>query len=82
MENVSYEFGHRDDYKNPRNILNQLDALKRKPRVWILLSHVYEKGGFNEKDFILNDLAQIGKKKREIRMPGTSVFLYLYDLKN
>jgi uncharacterized membrane protein len=82
LENISYEFGHRDDYKNPRNILDQLDALKGKPRVWILLSHVYEKGDFNEKEFILNDLAQIGKKKREIRMPGTSVFLYLYDLKN
>jgi hypothetical protein len=81
LENVSYEFGKRDDYKNPQNILSQLDSLKGNPRVWILLSHVYEKGDFNEKDFILNYLNQIGEKKREFRVPGTSVFLYLYDFK-
>ena len=81
LENVSYEFGKRDDYKNPQNILSQLDALKGQPRVWILFSHVYEKGDFNEKDFILNHLNQIGQKKREFRVPGTSVFLCLYDLK-
>jgi hypothetical protein len=48
--------------------------------VWILLSHVYEKEGFNERDFILTTLNEIGEKKREFRVPGTSVFLYLYDL--
>jgi len=45
-----------------------------------MMSHVYEKGDFNEKDFILNYLDQIGTKKREFREPGTSVYLYLYDL--
>jgi hypothetical protein len=82
LENISYEFGKRDDYKNPQNILRQLDSFKGQRRVWILLSHVYEKGNFNEKEFILNYLNQIGEKKREFRVPGTSVFLYLYDLKN
>jgi hypothetical protein len=81
LENVSYEFGKREDYKNPQSILNGLDSLKGTPRVWVLFSHVYEKGDFNEKDFILNYLNQIGEKKREFRLPGTSVFLYLYDLK-
>jgi hypothetical protein len=80
MENISYEFGKRADYQNPQNILRQLDSLKGKPRVWILLTHVYEKGDFNEKDFILNYLNQMGEKKREFRLPGTSVYLYLYDL--
>jgi uncharacterized membrane protein len=80
LENIPYEFGERQDYKNPQNILSQFNLLKGKPRAWILLSHVYEKGEFNEKDFILNTLDQIGEKKREFRMPGTSVFLYLYDL--
>jgi len=82
LEDISYEFGKREDYKDPQNILSQLDSFKGQPRVWILLSHVYEKGDFNEKDFILNYLNQIGEKKREFRVPGTSVFLYLYDLKN
>ena len=80
LENIPYEFGRREDYQNPQNILNQLDLFKGQPRVWILLSHVYEKGDFNEKDFILNSLNQMGEKKREFRVPGTSVFLYLYDL--
>jgi len=82
LEDISYEIGKREDYKDPQNILSQLDSFKGQPRVWILLSHVYEKGDFNEKDFILNYLNQIGEKKREFRVPGTSVFLYLYDLKN
>src|SRR6266498_3292085 len=82
LENIPYQFGRREDYKNPQNILSQLESFKGQPRVWILLSHVYEKGNFNEKDFILNYLDQIGEKKREFRVPGTSVFLYLYDLEN
>jgi hypothetical protein len=82
LENVSYEFGRREDYKNPQNILSQLDLFQGQPRVWILFSHVYERGDFNERDFILNHLNQVGEKKREFRVPGTSVFLYLYDLKD
>ncbi|HKG54050.1 MAG TPA: hypothetical protein VKB04_07290, partial [Anaerolineales bacterium] len=81
LENIPYEFGKREDYKNTQNFLGQLDSFKGQPRVWILLSHVYEKADFNEKDSILNYLDRIGKKKREFRVPGTSVFLYLYDLK-
>ena len=80
LENISYEFGQREDYQNPENILNELASFEDQPRAWILLSHVYEKGDFNEKDFILKTLNQIGEKKREFRVPGTSVFLYLYDL--
>jgi hypothetical protein len=30
----------------------------------------------------LRYLDEVGEKKRELRVPGTSVFLYLYDLKN
>jgi hypothetical protein len=81
LESVPYELGRREDYQNPQDILSQLDSYKGQPRMWILLSHVYEKGDFNEKDFILNYLDQIGEKRREFRMPGTSVYLYLYDLK-
>jgi hypothetical protein len=81
LTEVPYISNTWDDYKNPENLLRQLEQLKGKPRVWILMSHVYEQGDFNEKDFILKYLNQIGEKKREFRVPGTSVYLYLYDLK-
>lgn len=82
LEGIPYEYGQRQDYRDPANLLRRLDPLRGQPRVWILLTHVYEKGDFNERDFILNDLDQAGKKRREFRMPGTSVFLYLYNLDN
>lgn len=82
LENILYESGRREDYRNPQNILRQLDSLDGQPRAWILFSHVYEKDGFNERDFVLNYLDQTGEKKREFRVPGTSVFLYLYDFRN
>lgn len=82
LEHLPYEAGERADYQEPQNISSQLEAFKGQPRVWILLSHVYEKSDFNEKDFILNYLNQSGEEKREFRVPGTSVFLYLYDLRN
>jgi hypothetical protein len=81
LEDISYEFGQREDYEDPQAILEELESLHGQPRVWILLSHVYQDGDFNEKDFLLNYLEQTGDKKREFRMPGTSVFLYLYNLK-
>ena len=82
LETIPYEFGEREDYKNPQNILSRLDTLKGQPRVWILLSHVYERDSLNEREFILKYLNDIGVKKREFRLPGTSVFLYLYELRN
>lgn len=82
LKDISYQFGEREDYKNPQTILIRLDSLKEQPRVWILLSHVHEEENFNERDFILNYLNTNGEKKREFRVPGTSVFLYLYDLRN
>jgi len=54
LENIQYEYGEREDYKNAQNILSQIDSFKGQPHVWILFSHVYEKGDFNEKDFILD----------------------------
>lgn len=82
LESTPYELGRREDYQNPQAILSQLAPYQGQPRMWILFSHVYEKGGFNERQFILNYLDQVGKKKREFRVPGTSVFLYLYALGN
>jgi hypothetical protein len=80
LENVPYVPGKQEDYANPESILERIVPLRSQHRVWILLSHVYEKGNFNEKDFLTSYLDQIGLKKREFREPGTSVYLYLYDL--
>jgi hypothetical protein len=80
LSGTEYLSNARDDYKNPGNIARQLDSLKGRSRVWVLLSHVYEKGNFNEKDFILDDLQRKGRIKREFRVPATSVYLYLFDL--
>jgi hypothetical protein len=82
LADISYEFGQRQDYQKPESILSQLDSFKRQPRVWILLSHVYEEGDINERDYLLAYLDQIGKQRREFRTPGTSVYLYLYDLRD
>jgi hypothetical protein len=60
---------------------DDLNALRGNERVWFLFSHVYESGDFNERNFILGILDSIGEKLREFREPGTSVYLYLYDLR-
>lgn len=80
LSNAAYVSNGREDYNDPAKILQQLEILKGHPRVWVLISHVYEKDGFNEKDFILDYLKKNGEKKREFRTPGSSVYLYLFDL--
>ena len=82
LQSTPYALGRREDYQNPQAILTQLVPYQGQPRMWVLFSHVYERGDFNEREFILNYLDQVGEKKREFRVPGTSVFLYLYDLEN
>jgi len=80
LENLQYLSSQQDDYETPNIILQQIGKLKGKPRVWILMSHVFENRDFNEKDFLLDYLNKNGTKVREFRQPGTSVYLYLYDL--
>jgi len=70
-----------DHHTNPELYRAELDALRGHGRVWFLFSHVYEDGDFNERDYILNYLDSIGELSREYRVPGTSVYLYLYDLR-
>jgi uncharacterized membrane protein len=65
----------------PQALLSELEQFKGQPRVWILFSHVYESGEYNEKDWMLDYLNQIGERKRQFIEPGTSVYLYLYDLR-
>lgn len=66
---------------NPQQTLSDLDTLQGRDRVWVLFSHVYARNDFNERDYILAYLDQIGAKKRQFIEPGSSVYLYLYDLK-
>lgn len=80
LEEIAYRSSQREDYTNPQKITDQLAALIGHKRVWVLMSHVYEKNSFNERDFILEYLKQNGSRKREFRVPGTSVYLYLFDL--
>jgi uncharacterized membrane protein len=70
-----------DHHEHPEDYRVELDALRGHDRVWFLFSHVYENGNFNERDFILEYLDSIGELSREYRVPGTSVYLYLYNLR-
>jgi hypothetical protein len=80
LGDVTYQTSDASDYLEPTKILSHFEPLDGESRVWVLITHVYERGDFNEKDFLLNYLDTIGKKKREFRHPGTSVNLFLYDL--
>ena len=66
---------------NPESYLREIDKLDGNKRVWIIFSHVYERGDFSERDYMLDYLNSIGNKTKEYRVPRTSVYLYLYDLK-
>jgi len=70
-----------DHHDDPAKYQKDLKALRGNERVWFLFSHVYENGDFNERDYILGILDSFGEKLREFREPGTSVYLYLYDLR-
>jgi hypothetical protein len=80
LGSIPFQSSAASDYFEPTDILSHIKALDGKSRVWILITHVYEKNDFNEQDFILSYLDTIGNKKREFRSPGTSVYLFLYDL--
>ncbi len=77
-----------DDYlastrhsEDPQGNIAEIAPLLDHKRVWFIFSHVYEVGDFNERDYILEYLDSVGKLTREFRVPGTSVYLYLYDLR-
>ncbi len=66
---------------DPQALLAELDPLKGRGRVWVLFAHVYETAEYNEKDLMLAYLKQLGEKKRQFIEPGSSVYLYLFDMK-
>jgi len=78
LDGANYSIG--DDHSaNPEEYQGELERLVGKKRVWLIFSHIYEKDGFNERDYILTHADQIGREIREYRVPSTSVYLYLYD---
>jgi hypothetical protein len=80
LEHVRYRSSAYEDYQNPQALQSRFNPLIGKKRVWVLFSHVYEQGNFNERDFIVAYLDEIGSKTREFRFPNASVYLFLYDL--
>lgn len=77
IEIVSTEI---EDYPDGEKLKSRIDPLIGQKRVWVLFSHVYEQTDFNERDFLVAYLNEIGEKRREILKPGTSVYLFFYDL--
>lgn len=80
LENVAIATSNIEDYPDGEKLIERIQPLVGKKRVWVLFSHVYEQGGFNERDYLIAYLNTVGEKKREILKSGSSVYLFLYDL--
>ncbi len=80
MEGIQYEASEFADYPDAQKLTGRIDPLVGQQRVWVLFSHVYEQGDFNERDILVAYLDEIGMKRREFRRANTSVYLLLYDL--
>lgn len=80
LEGVEYVTSRIEDYPDGEKLKSRISPLVGEKRVWVLFSHVYEQGGFNERDYLVAYLNEIGEKRREILKSGTSVYLFFYDL--
>ncbi|MBV6400310.1 MAG: hypothetical protein CNIPEHKO_00595 [Anaerolineales bacterium] len=80
LEDVEYVSSKIEDYPDGERLKSRISPLVGEKRVWVLFSHVYEQGGFNEREYLVAYLNEIGEKRREILKSGTSVYLYFYDL--
>lgn len=80
LEDIDYTAGEWEDYEDPERMIQRLETLKGQGRVWVMFSHVYEREGFNEHDFLFEYLRENGTRRRAFVEPGTSVYLYLFDL--
>jgi len=78
LDNSDYIIGN--DYSNePHNYRDEINSLQGNGRVWLLFSHIYENGDYNERDIILEFANRVATKIREFRVPSTSIYLYFYD---
>jgi hypothetical protein len=80
LDGIEFVSSAIEDYPDGEKLKSRIDPLIGQKRVWVLFSHVYEQGGFNERDYLTAYLDQIGEKRREILKSGTSVYLFFYDL--
>jgi len=80
LDHIEFETNQYAEYRTPQDLLDHFESLRGQPRVWVLMSHIYEDGEFNERQFLLTYLDTIGSERREYRVPGTSVHLHLYNL--
>ncbi|HLA07700.1 MAG TPA: glycosyltransferase family 39 protein [Anaerolineales bacterium] len=80
LEGIEFESSEYEDYPDPQKLKSRIEPLLGQKRVWVLFSHVYEEAGFNERDFLVSYLNEVGEQRREILKPGTSVYLFFYDL--
>lgn len=80
LEDVKYVSSEIEDYPDGEKLKSRISPLVGEKRVWVLFSHVYEQGGFNEREYLVAYLNEIGEKRREILKSGTSVYLFFYDL--
>jgi hypothetical protein len=58
--------------------VDDLRPLRGRPRVWVLFSHVYRRGGVDEERLFLHHLDAMGTRLDRFQRPGAAV--YLYDL--
>jgi uncharacterized membrane protein len=80
LEDIKYVSSEIEDYPDEEKLKSRISPLVGEKRVWVLFSHVYEQGGFNERDVLVAYLDEIGEKRREILKSGTSVYMFFYDL--
>lgn len=66
----------RNSRRDPGKYREQLDALRGRPRVWIILSHTTERRGVDEKRYFVEYLDGIGRRIDQIEAPGSSALLY------
>jgi hypothetical protein len=81
LDEVSYISSELADYPDQQKLKSRVEPLIGKERVWVLLTHVHEQRDFNERDFMVEYLDGVGRKRREFRRSGTSVYLFLYNLR-
>lgn len=61
-----------------RRYAEDLDRLRGRPRVWVMLSHIWRRSGVDEEKFFTYHLDTLGRQLDAFREANASV--YLYDL--
>jgi hypothetical protein len=56
--------------------LTALDSLRGSPRLWLVLSHAFNKAGVREDSLVLGYLARIGRRLDDFTAPGATVQLF------